>query len=96
MWYSRKDLLKRPENYNFYITTDFSTSEKASADFSVISVWAVNNKGYRYYVDGVCKRQTLDKALQDLFKIGSDLQSSVSRDLKLQDNNKHSLIGYRR
>ena len=69
MWYSRKDLLKRPENYNFYITTDFSTSEKASADFSVISVWAVNNRGYRYYVDGVCKRQTLDKALQDLFRL---------------------------
>ena len=69
MWYSRKDLLKRPENYNFYITTDFATSEKASADFSVISVWAVNNRGYRYYVDGVCKRQTLDKALQDLFRL---------------------------
>ena len=25
--------------FNYYITTDFATSEKTSADYSVISVW---------------------------------------------------------
>ena len=43
-WYYHRDLIRNRANYNFYITTDFATSEKTSADFSVISVWALNNK----------------------------------------------------
>lgn len=68
-WYSRRDLIRNRSNYNFYITTDFATSEKTSADFSVISVWALNNKGYWYYVDGICKRQLLDQSIKDLFRL---------------------------
>jgi phage terminase large subunit-like protein len=67
-WYSRKALMANKGNFNFYITTDFATSEKQFSDFSFISVWAVNNKGFKYWVDGVCKRQTMDKNIDDLFK----------------------------
>ena len=56
-WYSLANLMDKKGNFNFYITTDFATSEKDSADFSFISVWAVNNKGYYFWVDGICKRQ---------------------------------------
>ena len=66
-WYYKADLLKNKAAYNFYITTDFATSEKASADFSVISVWAINHKGMVFYVDGVCRKQLLDKSIDDLF-----------------------------
>ena len=66
-WYSRNDLLKNKSSYNYYITTDFATSEKQSADYSVISVWAVNYLNQFFYVDGVCKRQTMDKNVEDLF-----------------------------
>ena len=68
-WYSLSNLMDKKGNFNFYITTDFATSEKESADFSFISVWAVNNKGYYFWVDGVCKRQTMDKNMDDLFKL---------------------------
>lgn len=68
-WYSRAALLKRRHNFNFYITTDFATSEKQSADYSVISVWAINNAGYWYWVDGICKRQDMGKNLDDLFRL---------------------------
>lgn len=51
-WYSLPNLLDKRGNFNFYITTDFATSEKESADFSFISVWAVNHKGYYFWVDG--------------------------------------------
>ena len=68
-WYSRRTLIRNRGQYNFYITTDFATSEKASADFSVISVWALNHKGYWFYVDGVCKRQSLDLTVKDLFRL---------------------------
>ena len=66
--YSRRLLLQNKANFNFYITTDFATSEKQHSDFSFISVWAINNKGYKYWVDGICRRQTMDKNLDDLFR----------------------------
>ena len=68
-WYYKKTLLEKRANFNFYITTDFATSEKQFSDFSFISVWAVNNKGFKYWVDGICKRQTMDKNIDDLFRI---------------------------
>lgn len=66
-WFTLKNLMDNKNNFNFYITTDFATSEKQSADFSFISVWAVNNKGNYFWVDGICKRQTMDKNIDDLF-----------------------------
>ena len=66
--YDRNSVIKNKGKYNFYITTDFATSEKASADYSVISVWAYNNNGDWLWVDGVCKRQLMDKNVDDLFR----------------------------
>lgn len=68
-WYKRNNLLQNRGNFNFYITTDFATSEKAAADFSVISVWAVNANGDWFWVDGVCRRQDMSKNVNDLFKL---------------------------
>ena len=68
-WYSRDLLLQRKTSFNYYITTDFATSDLQSADFSVISVWAYNSKGFWFWVDGVCKKQTMDKNIDDLFRL---------------------------
>ena len=70
-WYSRQDLLERMSSFNFYITTDFAVSDKQSADFSVISVWAYNNNGDFFWVDGTVKRQTIDKSIEDLFNFNT-------------------------
>lgn len=71
-WYSRSVLLTQKHLYNFYITTDFATTEEQSGDYSVISVWAINNKGFWFLVDGVCKRQSMSKNLDDLFKLNTE------------------------
>lgn len=68
-YFVRSDVIRNLGNFNIYITTDFATSEKKQADFSVISVWAVNNKGYFYWIDGICKRQTIDVTIEDLFRL---------------------------
>ena len=68
-WYKRSDLLKHKHMYNFYITTDFATTEDESGDFAYLSVWAVNSSGHRFWVDGVCARQTVDKNIDDLFRL---------------------------
>jgi predicted phage terminase large subunit-like protein len=55
--------------FNFYITMDFVTSTKEASDYSVISVWAINNNGDWFWVDGICARQTMAKNLDDLFRL---------------------------
>ena len=67
IWYKRDNVIKNKGLFNFYITTDFATSEKKSSDYSVISVWAYNNNGDWLWVDGICKRQLMDKNIDDLF-----------------------------
>lgn len=69
MWYTRKHVIDNRSNYNFYITTDFATSEKDSADYSVISVWAYGNNGDFFWVDGVVRRQLMNKNYDDLFRL---------------------------
>lgn len=68
-WYSRERLVQSKSSFNFYITTDFATSVKQTADFSVISVWAYNHNGDWFWVDGVCTRQSIDKTFDDLFRL---------------------------
>jgi predicted phage terminase large subunit-like protein len=68
-WYKRQLLLANKGAFNFYITTDFATSEKQTADFSAISVWAYNANGDWFWVDGVHERQTMDKTIDDLFRL---------------------------
>ena len=67
-WYKIDAVLRNKQRFNFYITTDFATSEKQKADFSVISVWAYNNVGDWLWVDGLVKRQTMDKNIDALFR----------------------------
>lgn len=64
----RQKILANKHLYNFYITTDFATSSKQTADFSVIFVWAYDADGHWIWVDGICERQTMDKSVNDLFE----------------------------
>jgi predicted phage terminase large subunit-like protein len=69
LWEERAKILANKHLYNFYITTDFATSAKQTADYSVISVWAYDMQGKWTLVDGVCKRQTMDVTVNDLFRL---------------------------
>ena len=66
-WYKRHDVLKNLHLYNTYITTDFATTEDESGDYAFISVWAISSGGQKFWVDGICKRQGMDKNMDDLF-----------------------------
>jgi predicted phage terminase large subunit-like protein len=71
-WYEQRELLANKSRYNFYITTDFATSERESSDFSVISVWAFNNNGDWFWVDGICIRQLMDQNINSLFQLAQE------------------------
>ena len=53
---------------NIYVTTDFATSESQHADFSGCNVWAHSADGGWWWLDGFCKRQTMDKNIEALFR----------------------------
>jgi phage terminase large subunit-like protein len=67
--FSRKVLLKEIQNYNLYITTDFTTTSEAKSDFSALGVWAVNgNKDYML-VDLCVRRQGIGEQYDELFRM---------------------------
>jgi predicted phage terminase large subunit-like protein len=68
-WFRIDSVVKHKPRFNFYITTDFATSQTQSSDFSVISVWAYSNTGDWYWVDGICRRQLMDQNINDLFRL---------------------------
>ena len=68
-WYKRKNVTHNKGAYNFYITTDFATSDKQHADFSVINVWALNNNGDWLWIDGFCQRALMDASIDNLFRL---------------------------
>lgn len=67
-WYDHSPMHKIRNRYNFYITTDFATSTKKSADWSTIGVFAVSSANDWLLVDGQCKRQGMQENLDDLFR----------------------------
>ena len=71
-WYKRDMILQNRGAYNFYITTDFANTERSAGDYSVISVWAYNNNGDWFWIDGICKRQLMDKNIDDLFRLAQE------------------------
>lgn len=66
-WYDPSIVLANKHAYNFYISTDFATSTKKSADYSTIAVWAISYNNDWLLVDGQCKRQTMQENIEDLF-----------------------------
>jgi phage terminase large subunit-like protein len=74
-WYKLDAVLRNKGKFNFYITTDFATSEKQKSDYSGISVWAYNNVGDWLWVDGVLKRQLMDKNIDDLFRLAQEYRA---------------------
>lgn len=92
-WYSRQQLLRMKSCYNYYITTDFATSEKQTSDYSVISVWAYSSNGDWFWVDGVANRQLMDKNFDDLFRLVQEYQPQhVGVEITGQQNGFISLL----
>ena len=61
------DEMKNKEEHNFYITTDFATSEKEHADFSTMVVWKHDKKDHLVIIDGYCKKSRMKGNVNSLF-----------------------------
>jgi hypothetical protein len=68
MWFDPSVFMKNRHQYNYYISTDFATSTKKSADYSTIAVWAISSNNDWLLVDGQCIRQTMQENIDDVFR----------------------------
>ena len=57
------------ENYNIYIAVDFAVSEKDSADYTAMGVFAVDYRGAWILIDGIHKKQEFTMSINDLFML---------------------------
>jgi len=73
-WFDPSIIKKHRQSYNFYISTDFATSTKKSADYSTIGVWAISSNNDWLLVDGQCMRQTMQENIDDIFRYVSKWQ----------------------
>ena len=73
-WTSRADILNNKQDYNFYITSDFSTSSKQTANYAVLSVWAYSKQSEWIWVDGIVERQSMTQTVNDLFRLCAEYQ----------------------
>ena len=62
------EVMKNKQLFNCYITTDFATSSKETADDSVILVWFYTANKDWIAVDGIAKKQRMTQTLDKLFE----------------------------
>ena len=67
--FNRDDILKNGAAYNWYITTDFTTTGGSGNDFSGIAVWAISSNNNYCLVDLVLKKMDLALQYNELFRL---------------------------
>ena len=67
-WYNRSDIVAKGGEYNWYITTDFTTTGRKGSDFSGIAVWAVNSRDDWMLVELSLKKLDILEQYLTLFK----------------------------
>ena len=67
--FTRENILKNGAGYNWYITTDFTTTGGTGNDFSGMAVWAVSSNGDHFLVDLVLKKMELAMQYTELFRL---------------------------
>ena len=95
IWYKRSDVLDNLHLYHTYITTDFATSENEKADYSVISVWALDWTGRFHWIDGVVKRQDMAINVDDMFRF-VELYNPLSTGVEISGQQKGFVSWLRR
>jgi predicted phage terminase large subunit-like protein len=63
------DEMKNKDDHNYYITTDFATSEKEHADYSVMVIWKHDDKDHLVIVDAYLKKSRMKGNIDVLFDL---------------------------
>jgi len=68
-WISMDRVKKNARNYNWYITTDYTTSANKGSDDSCQMLWAVDHNEHWYLVDMALRKQVISEQYESTLKM---------------------------
>lgn len=69
VWFNRDTMMPKKDNLHYYITTDMATTDRKTADFSVIMVWGVNANNDILLMDFWFGKVLLSESMNELFRL---------------------------
>ena len=66
-WYSRAKLMSKLDQYNLYMTTDFTTTGNAGSDLSGTALWALGSNNDWFLLDLSLRKKELTEQYDDVF-----------------------------
>ena len=76
-WFSREDIVNNSWNYNWYITTDYTSTGNQGSDLSGIALWAVGANGDMFLVDLVLRKMDLEVQYNQTFAMVNQMSGNV-------------------
>lgn len=68
-WYSRAKLMSKLDQYNLYMTTDFTTTGNAGSDLSGTALWALGSNSDWFLIDISLRKKELVQQYSDVFSM---------------------------
>jgi len=70
-WYNKSSVIKNRDDMNYYVTTDFTSSEEADRknDFSGMALWGVDHKMNHYLIDLRLTHYGIEEQYDKLFEM---------------------------
>jgi len=68
-WYSRSDLMGKLNQYNLYMTTDFTTTGNVGSDLSGTAMWALGSNNDWFLLDISLRKKELTEQYSDVFSM---------------------------
>lgn len=76
-WFSREDIIANSWNYNWYITTDYTTTGNKGSDMSGAALWAVNSESQFFLIDLVLRKLEVEVQYNETFEMVAQTQGNT-------------------
>jgi len=76
-WFNRSDIIANSWNYNWYITTDYTSTANDGSDLSGNFLWAVDSNQNHFLVDMTLRKLELEAQYNETFSMAMQMAGSV-------------------
>jgi len=98
-WFSRDDIARNAWNYNWYITTDLTTTAGSGSDLAGIALWAVSWNGDWYLMDLTLRKLEVEEQYNEIFAMVAqtvgNIRTSVEVGVEIDGQQSLHLIALR-
>jgi len=76
-WFDRNIILENSWNYNWYLTTDYTTTGHQGSDFSSQGLWAVSSNDDRFLIDLSIRKMEVEDQYRETFSLVRSVYDQV-------------------